>query len=445
MDSIADADKVVYLCSPHGYFDIDPATGSVSSAGHPDTGGQTVYVVELAKALGRAGTPTFLVVRWFDVVKPELRKLGPNAWIVRIRAGDLVWVAKEQIYGLLPELTDNLVEFIEGRWAQMFADAGITPPKSVQPALFHGHYVDGGIVAEQAARHFNVPFYWTSHSLGPLKRERMKLPVVGQVQFNFPHRIVQEARLIKAALATGGLTVTARTEVADIKRFWGVDASAAEFIPPGVDVVKFHRHQGFRKKTEGWPTTEPVILVGGRIAATKGYILALMAFRKVLKEFPTANFVHFGGSKIPSKEEAEVMGELEQYRNEHGITRRVHFLGGQEHDDLPGIYRQADVFVMPSVHEPFGMVALEAAASGTPVVISSHAGISKELLNGRDCLTAVPEDTDGLANAMLSLLKDRGLARRLGDQALETINGNFRWEVIATRHVEFWGKARASP
>lgn len=434
----------MYLCSTHGYYDIDPETGSVSTAGRPDTGGQTVYVVELAKALGRAGIPTFLVVRWFDVVKPELRQLGPNAWILRVRAGDWGWVAKEQIYGLLPELTENLIEFIQGDWRQMFLDSGLTPPESVLPALFHGHYVDGGIVAEQAARHFNVPFYWTSHSLGPLKQERLKESAEeGERKFNFGHRIAQEGRLIEAALARGGLTVTAKTEVMDIKRFWGIDASAAEFIPPGVDVAKFHPDRGGRRKVpDGWPGTEPVVLVGGRIAATKGYLLALRAFRRVLNEFPTANFVIFGGSENPNEEERVVMEELDVYRQKHGIARRVYFLGGQKQDVLPGIYRQADVFVMPSVHEPFGMVALEAAACGVPVVLSSHAGISKELLNGRDCLTVVPEDTHGMAQAMLRVLNDPALGRRLAAQAVETINGHFSWDGIALRHVEFWSRPR---
>lgn len=431
----------VYLVSTHGYFEVDPVTGSVATAGRPDTGGQTVYVVELAKALGRAGRPTFVVTRWFDIVKPELQEIGPNAWILRLKAGDLAFVPKERIYSVLSQLVDNLINFIQRDWVEMFVESGLTPPPSVQPMLFHGHYVDGGIVAQQASRTFQVPFFWTSHSLGALKRERMGGdPDKAEAKFNFHHRINEETRLIQKALKHGGLTVTANTEVADIQRLYGLDlGQQAKFIPPGVNTSLFCPRPGQADPPNvHLPHTGPLVLMGGRIARTKGLELGLAAFQQALATFPEANLAIFGGSESPSEEERDVMGRLHEYREHRGIARKVFFLGGLSQDELPAIYRRANVFLLPSRHEPFGMVALEAAACGVPLVVSSHAGIAGELEHGKHAMVAHPEDAPEFTAAILELLGNPERAQAMAAEALEHINGHYSWEGIMRKHVAFW-------
>lgn len=431
--------KPVYMLSTHGYFDVNPETGSVMTAGRPDTGGQTVYTVELARALGALGQPTFLVTRWFDPAKNELQQLGHNAWLLRLRGGDFGFVPKERIYKVLGEISDNLISFIEKDWGEMFTEARLKPPKDIMPSLFHGHYVDGGVAAIQVARHFRTPLYWTSHSLGELKRERMP----GDSEelerlYRFIHRKHEELRVMNRSTA---MTVTAKTEKADIRRLYGFDASSATFIPPGVDIERFHPLSPGQSDPElhGMPTSDgPIVMMGGRIAQTKGYELALAAFERMLKQVPNANLVLFGGSDNPSKEEREVIRGLDTFREQHRIARKVFFLSGIPHDHLPAYMQRADVFLMPSRHEPFGMVALEAAACGTPTIISAHSGLAGELENGRDCLIVRPEDAETFANAISSLLLNPERARAIGEQGMITINGHYSWSGIARRHLDFW-------
>lgn len=443
--------KAIYLCSTHGYFDVDPVTLNVATAGRLDTGGQTVYTVELAKALGRAGHTTFLVTRWFHQGDPELQQIGPNAWILRLPAFGFRFLPKEKIYPVLPALADNLVSFIRSEWKKMFQEAGLTPPNTVEPALFHGHYVDGGMVAQAASRTFRVPFFWTSHSLGALKRERSsKLPPEEFVALNFERRIPEEIRLIRKAMKHGGMTVTARTEVADIQRLYGLELSSdeAEFVPPGVDTGKFRALNTGETDPiveKAPPTGHPVVLMGGRWAATKGFDLGLTAFHQALIGCPAAHLAIFGGSKSEGvkEEEARIQEEVETYRTAKGIARQVHLLGPKAQDQMPAVYRMASVFIQPSRHEPFGMVTLEAIACGIPVVVSSHAGVSKELEHGVHALIADPEDTGDFADAIRKLLRDPALAARIGKQGQEHINGKFSWEVIASQHLRFWMKRGA--
>lgn len=443
---------VFFNISTHGFFDVDPTSGTVTTGGRPDTGGQTVYTVELTKALGRLGYPSFLIVRWFDPVKPELQQLGKNAWLLRVRGGEWGFVRKEEIYPVLPDIANNLTRFIERDWKEMFGEAGLTPPDCMSPALFHGHYVDGGIVADITAGHSNVPFFWTSHSLGALKRERLEHDLDDdqraemEFTFNFGRRIAEEQRIMEEAINRGGQTLTAKTERHDIRRLYGVDPVRSTFIPPGVDTDRFWPMKVTEREPsiQGFPPKGPVVLMGGRIARTKGYELALYAFREVLRVMPEANLVLFGGSDNPSQEEREVLALMDDFREREGIARRVYFLGGQPQDRLPWLYRRADVFLMPSRHEPFGMVALEAAACGAPVVVSSHSGLARELKSGQNCLVVDPEDTPAFAQAILRLLGDREFAAAIARDGVDTINGHYGWDGSAKKHIDFWRKYGAN-
>jgi mannosylfructose-phosphate synthase len=275
-----------------------------------------------------------------------------------------------------------------------------------------------------------------------LKRERMGGdPEKMETEFNFRHRIEQEVAVMKKVAKHGGQTVTAKTEPGDIERLYGLELPDLQFIPPGVDTKKFHPLPCGKEidPIPGWPAVGgPVVLMGGRIAKTKGYELALYAFHRVLREFPDASLVIFGGSDNPSGEEQAVLQVMDDYREKKGIARRVFFLGGLTHDQLPKVYRRADLFLLPSKHEPFGMVPLEAAACGTPVVVSCHAGIASELKDGENCLIVDPEDTHELAEAMATLLRSCECAKKVAKNGHLTVTRDYSWEGIARRHLIFW-------
>ena len=162
------------MLSTHGYFDPVPQLGRT------DTGGQVVYVLELAKALSRDGYKVDIFTRWFDQDQLQVDPVtdAPDVNVIRIKAGPWEFIPKEFIYDVLPELSANMVQFIKDN--------------KLEYDLYHGHYVDAGIVSLDVARAFNKPAYFTAHSLGAWKQDQMGGdPEEMEKKFNFKHWIMR--------------------------------------------------------------------------------------------------------------------------------------------------------------------------------------------------------------------------------------------------------------
>ena len=208
--------KRIAMVSTHGYFDPVPVLGRT------DTGGQVVYVLELAKALSKKGIIVDIYTRWFEKDKAQIDPVPeyPNLNVVRIPAGEWKFLPKEYIYDVLPELSKNMIELIKKNgWDY---------------DLFHGHYVDGGIVACDVAKSLGKPFYFTAHSLGAWKREQMGGdPDEMEEKFKFKHRISEEIRLFKAVNAQ---TVTTILQLEKINELYDFESDNIKVINPGVNI-----------------------------------------------------------------------------------------------------------------------------------------------------------------------------------------------------------------
>ncbi|MCF8388745.1 MAG: glycosyltransferase, partial [Bacteroidales bacterium] len=139
--------KRIAMLSTHGYFDPVPVLGRT------DTGGQVVYVLELAKALSKTGIKVDIYTRWFDKNKPQLDPVPgfPDVNVIRISAGPWEFIPKEKIYDVLPELSDNMLRYIRDN--------------ELDYDLFHGHYIDAGIVSLNVAEALKKPAFFTAHSI----------------------------------------------------------------------------------------------------------------------------------------------------------------------------------------------------------------------------------------------------------------------------------------
>ena len=173
----AGASKIKNICmlSTHGYFDPVPQLGRT------DTGGQVVYVLWLAKSLSGRKIKIDIYTRWFDRSKSRIEPVQgyPDVRVVRIPAGPLEFIAKEEIYDILPELTENMIRFIQ--------------EKNLYYDLFHGHYVDAGIVTVEVAKAFGKADFFTAHSLGAWKREQMAGDAEEmEKKYKFSHRISEK-------------------------------------------------------------------------------------------------------------------------------------------------------------------------------------------------------------------------------------------------------------
>jgi len=414
--------KITKICmlSTHGYFDPVPQLGQT------DTGGQVVYVLELAKALARSGMKVDIYTRWFDKAKQQIDPVPdcPDVRVIRIPAGNWEFIPKEFIYDVLPELADNMVAFIR--------DNGLDYD------LYHGHYVDAGIVTVDVAEKMGKPSFFTAHSLGAWKQDQMGGdPAEMEKKFNFKLRISEEIRVFESVNAHSLTSAVQKEKLDELYKGYTAGDNVVE-IPPGVDVHTFS--PGDKKNRVQTTLPENYIFCLSRIDTNKGHDLLLNAFAIVQKDIEGIDLVIGGGSPNPKPREKGVFDMMRSIISKHNMESRVHIIGYVPDEMLVPYYRQSQFFVLPSLFEPFGMTSQEAMACGKPVIASKFGGIKNVITDGINGFLIDPGNPQEFADAMTKLLKDSNLKENVGHAAYQNIMDNYSWEAIAGRFSEFYYK-----
>ncbi|GAG79914.1 unnamed protein product, partial [marine sediment metagenome] len=177
-----------------------------------------------------------------------------------------------------------------------------------------------------------------------------------------------------------------------------------------------------------------------RIDANKGHDLLLYTFDIVRKGIPDIHLIIGGGSPKPQQTEQEVLTTMRKIIDEKDMHDRVNIVGYVPDEKLVAFYQWAQLFVLPSIFEPFGMTALEAMACTVPVVASKFGGIRNVITSGENGLLVDPAHKGEFAEAMMRFLKDRNMAARLGQKGCATIQKQYSWEAIAEKHISFYKK-----
>jgi mannosylfructose-phosphate synthase len=343
--------------------------------------------------------------------------------VIRIPAGPWEFVIKEKIYDLLPELTENLAAFIR--------------ENNLDYDLFHGHYVDAGLVTLELAKIFNRPAFFTAHSLGAWKMERMDGdPEEMERQFNFRHRIAEEKRIYDTL---NGHTVTSKLQLDKLRSLYNYQGQNVEVIPPGVNIHKFRPLDPGETPTKT-DLPDKYIFCLSRVDSNKGYDLLLNAFANVCEKFDDVYLVTSGGSSNPQPREKEVIDMMLRIMKERGIVNKVIFVGHVEDHLMVPYYQNAQFFVMPSIFEPFGMTTQEAMASGIPVIASRFGGINTVLTHEKNGLLIDPKNEEEFTGSMIRLLEDKQFRDHLGREASSLVRQNYSWEAMAGYHITFYNK-----
>ncbi len=413
--------KNIAMLSTHGYFDPVPTLGRT------DTGGQVVYVLELAKALTTLGVKVDIYTRWFDQSQQQIDPVPdcPDVRVIRIPCGPWEFIPKEFIYDVLPELAQNMVNFI-GK-------------NGFEYDLFHGHYVDAGIVTLDVAKALDKPLFFTAHSLGAWKRDQMGGdPSEMEKQFNFNHRIAEEIRIFKTVNAQ---TLTTTLQLDKLHQLYNFTADNIVVIEAGTDIHTYYPLAPGEKDTEITLPAKYVFCIS-RIDSNKGHDMLLEAFDIVRKEVSDVDLVIGGGSPNPKERELSIKAKMQQIVDEKGMQDRVHIIGYVSDELMAPYYRQSQMFTLPSLFEPFGMTTTEAMACGTPVVASKFGGIRTVINSGENGILVDPKNPREFADAIIDLLKDRQKAKRIGTAGALTVKDHLSWEAIARRHLDFYQKYR---
>ena len=379
----------------------------LATLGGVDAGGQNVHVAALAGALADLGHDVDVYTRRDAPDLPEVVEMAPGVRVVHVPAGPDEVVPKDD---LLPWMRD-FGAWLAGRWEREGA-----------PDVVHGHFWMSGLAALQASRSLDrpVPVAQTFHALGSVKRRHQ-----GDKDTSPPGRIEAEAGIGRGVDV---VVATCTDEVRELARL-GVPASRITVVPCGVDVDHFRPVEpgSGRGAAPGRTPGRFRLLSLGRLVERKGVDTAVLA----LTRLPDAEFVVAGGPPRAGLDADPEVRRLRALAREHGVADRVEFLGSVGHDDVPGVIAAADLVVATPWYEPFGIVPLEAAACGRPVVGSAVGGLVDTVQDGATGVLVPPRDPEALAAAVRALLDDPDRRRRMGVAARRRAVERYGWARVA--------------
>jgi sucrose-phosphate synthase len=413
-----------------------------------DTGGQTKYVVELARALGRHPRVDRVDLLTRQVVDPRvsedyaapLEDLGDGARIVRIPCGEDGYVPKEELWDRLDNFVDDALHFLR--------------EQDRPPHLIHGHYADAGYAGVRLAGQLGVPLVFTGHSLGRVKRRRLLAAGARRADLETRYAITRRIAAEEEALGMADLVVTStRQEVeAQYELYDYYRPEQMRVVPPGVDLERFHEPRGDERRTTIHAELcrflknpeKPMILALSRPDARKNIGALVDAYGQSPELRGLANLVVVAGNRDDIAELDEgarnVLTQLLQGIDRWDLYQHAAYPKHHRADDVPLLYRLAamsgGVFVNPALTEPFGLTLLEAAASGLPVVATDDGGPTDIIGNCHNGYLVDPLDTDAIAKAVRKVLEDPGRWQELSASGLAGVRRHYSWEAHAENYLE---------
>lgn len=325
----------------------------VARLGEKDTGGMNVYVLQLTREFARKGIEVDVFTRYHDPDDPKIVELEDGARVIHLKAGSYE-AAKEDLFDYIPEFLSELYSFQK--------------TEGTTYDLVHSHYWLSGRVGMTLSRTWNIPHVATFHTLAQTKLRAR----VGERE---PARRSEVESLVMRD--ADAIIVSTEEEKQDAVRLYDAHPQKIKVIPAGVNLDTFKPvNQSIARQRVGIHEKQ-VILYVGRIEPLKG-IDVLLEAAALLDRSDDIRVLIVGGSPGNDAE----LDRLKALTTELGIESMVTFTGAIKQDMLPDYYSAADVFVLPSHSESFGLAALEAMACGAPVVVSRVGGLKTFINNG---------------------------------------------------------------
>lgn len=398
--------------------------------GTPDTGGQCLYIREISKELVNLGfTRVDSYTRlWGNKPTIEIVKNLKNCRVIRIPCGTSEFIPKEHLKPHLSEFYNNLKEYIEN--------------EKLHYDLIHSHYWDGGLVGTQMAHDLNIPQVHTSHSLGAIKQAT----AANKHEFNYKQRINDEKRIFSQCSA---IIAESTQEKRDLHELYGVNEDKIHVIFAGVDVNWFYpRGSREEAKRDLGFEDEILILSLGRLDPRKGFDLLVKSIPELISSIKSLgkkiNVIISAGNKSAegdlalNKSERKEYDKLLELRSTLGLEENFEIIPRIDYELVPKWYTAADVFVVPSRYETFGLVIVEAMACGTPVVATNIGGPPDIITNGQEGYTVNPEDTTTHALRIKDVIKNSDNHKKMSVRAKSTAIEKFSWSAITRQVVQLY-------
>ena len=396
-------------------------TCPLATLGGKDTGGMNVYVRDLTRQLGQMGIHVDVFTRSQDDHVPHiLHELGYGNRVVHIPAGPEHPVAKQELVNYIPEFVEGIKSF--------------ACEKGIKYDIIHSHYWMSGLAAISLSDAWGgTPIVHMFHTLGEMKNRiaRTEAEREGEYRINGEKQVLRRAdRVVVATVA----------ELTQLRFLYKANGNMV-VIPPGVDVCHFYPIPADEAKMYvGLKPEDRMVLFVGRIEPLKGVdtLIQAMSCLQLKEKNRPVHLAIIGGDPGASPEEMTAeMARLQKLCDDLAVDQTVVFLGKRDQDKLPYYYSAAQLVVMPSHYESFGMVALEAMACGTPVIASEVGGLAYLVRDGETGFTIPDQEPEALCDKISWLLNDKQLHETMSQRAVEYAQ-DYAWEKIARQIVEVY-------
>ena len=373
----------------------------LAAPGQGKSGGMNVYVRQLAAALGDLGMQIDIFTREHADVANRIETIGPNVRVIHIRAGEPEAHLGE-LYAHLPEFLNQLNAFRE--------------EEGLKYDVVHSHYWLSSWIGRELSQEMGVPHVVTFHTLGLIKMQSR----AGEVEQ--AERPVVEAEVMATADRIIAFSPHERDAMA---RLYGADAGKVSLVPCGVDLSVFRPLDRDSVRARLGLNGDKILLYVGRIEPLKG--LDLLVETAAQMDSQDGVRVMVVGADVNGDRELD---RVKQLARERDLEDKIDFVGQVDHKELPLYYNAADVCVVPSYYESFGLVALEAMACGTPVVATRVGGLSTIIQHGRTGYLQSWRCPEAFANSVEMIISSNGLQQSLGEAARKRAEG-MGWDNVA--------------
>lgn len=380
--------------------------------GTRDTGGMSVYVREVAREMARCGHTVDIYT--YAPCADGITFLDAGVRLIELDHRQKPEITKEGLIDHHSEMALAMDRF--ARHHQLSYD------------VVHSHYWISGCVGETISKKWGCPHLVTFHTLGLVKNRTTE----GEAEPTV--RITNERRLVAAADA---IVVPSVGEQLNLLDHYGAASEKVQIIPCGVNMAQFRPADQRQARTAlHLDPAAAVLLFVGRFAPVKGIPTLLQALAEVAQRQSPIKLVVVGGDG----ESAQTTREIERQAEELGIAPLLQLAGRIDHERLPLFYNAADILVLPSTYESFGLVTLESLACGTPVVATRVGGAAAIIDDGVNGTLIDPLDGAALAGGIERVLAQiRG--RQLSARRIRRSVAPYSWEHVASSIISVYKDA----
>ena len=380
----------------------------LAAPGRGKSGGMNVYVRQLASALGELGMKIDIFTREHSDVANRVETIGSNVRVIHINVGEPD-AHLDDLYDLLPDFLEQLNKFRE--------------EEGLEYDVVHSHYWLSSWVGRELSQELAIPHVVTFHTLSLIKMQSR----AGEEEQS--ERSVIETKVIATADRIIAFSPHERDAMA---RLYAADANKITLVPCGVDLEVFRPLNQKAVRSSLGLNGEKILLYVGRVEPIKGLDLLVETAAQMDSEDGVRMIVV--GADVNGDRE---MDRVRQLAREKDLEDKIDFVGQVDHDDLPLYYNAADVCVVPSYYESFGLVALESMACGTPVVATRVGGLSTIIHHGRTGYLKSWRCPEAFANSVEMIISSNGLQQSMGEAARKRAEGMGWDNAAALMSVEY--------